>query len=194
MTMVLSPVGAGVVLATTPREAAAIRSGAAQVRTVDGTALRYPSQDLVQIESTRPFQPGQTHDLTRHVGKTLVDDLARLAREPQIRAAGAYDTIASAQLATNRTIANPANQGRIGTFLADAGTEKIALERVDVGQSVGASVLRTDADAGHAHLIPSSDATVVLIKDPSFPEGYRVLTSFPDTRAPQVDARGFTAA
>ena len=33
-------------------------------------------------------------------------------------------------------------------------------------------------------------ATVVLIKDATFPEGYRVLTTYPDTRPAEVDARG----
>jgi hypothetical protein len=29
-----------------------------------------------------------------------------------------------------------------------------------------------------------------LIKDRTFPEGYRVLTTYPDTRSAEVDARG----
>jgi hypothetical protein len=64
------------------------------------------------------------------------------------------------------------------------------LRRVDLGRPVGASTTRADVLAGHPRLIPGTTATVVLIKDPSFPEGYRVLTTYPDTRRPEVDERG----
>ena len=182
--------GSGVRLITTPAAAAAIRAGAHQIRTVDGTPLAYPSQNLAAIESTDPSEPGQTHALSRHVGQSLADDVDRLEHQPAIRAAGGYFDRASAQLATDRTIANPANQRAIGAFLSDPGRLKIALERVDVGRTVGASATRHDVDAGTPALIPGRTATVVLIKDPTFPEGYRILTTYPDTRAAEVDRAG----
>ena len=85
-----------------------------------------------------------------------------------------------------------ANQRAIGAFLADPGRLKTALARVDLGTTVGTSTTRADLDAGRPSLIPGRTATVVLIKDRSFPEGYRVLTTYPDTRPPEVDARGGT--
>jgi len=184
----------GVVLATGPQQAAAIAAGAHQVRTVDGRRLTYPSQDLTRIESAHPDEPGQTHALARHVGTTLADNVARLSAAPLLHAAGSYTSLADAQYATDETIANPENQREIGAFLADDGRLKFALARVDLGRSVGTSTLQRDVAAGHPTLIPGTTATVVIIKDPSFPEGYRVLTTYPELRPPEVDARGHRLA
>jgi len=180
----------GVVLETNARSAAAIAAGAHQVRVVDGRHLAYPSQDLAAIESAHPDDPGQTHALERHVGTTLADNVARLNASPLLHATGSYDSAAAAQFATDRTIANPANQRNIAAFLADPGRLKDVLERVGLGRTVGTTTLRSDLLAGAPALIPGTTATVVLIKDPSFPEGYRVLTTYPDTRPPDVDERG----
>ena len=187
-----SPTEAGgwIALKTSPRAEARIAAGLHQRCIVDGTTLDYPSQDLHAIESARPFQHGQTHSLTEHLGTDLAANVRRLEADPHIRAAGGYATEPLAQLATDRTIANPANQRAIGTFLADPGRLKIALERVDAGAVIGTTTTRADLDAGRPALIPGRTATVVLIKDASFPEGYRVLTTYPDTRPPEVDARG----
>ena len=182
--------GAWVRLKTTPPLAQRIAAGEDQVRRVDGRPLAYPSQDLPSIESTRPFERGQTHALSEHVGTTLATNVRRLEAQPRIRAAGGYMDEPSAQLATDRTIANPVNQRAIGAFLTDPGRLRLALRRVDLGRTVGTTTTRADLDAGHPALIPSRTATVVLIKDASFPEGYRVLTSYPDTRPAEVDVGG----
>jgi hypothetical protein len=179
-------------LKTTPAAAARIAAGLGQIRVVDGAVLAYPSQDLRAIESADPLEHGQTHALTEHVGTDLSANVHRLEAQPQIRAAGGYLDEPRAQAATDRTIANPANQRAIGAFLADPGRLKTALERVDLGATVGTTTTRADLDAGRPALIPGRTATVVLIKDRSFPEGYRVLTTYPDTRPPEVDARGGT--
>lgn len=182
--------GPSVALKTTPPAAARIAAGLHQVRSVDGTVLAYPSQDLRAIESAEPLEHGQTHGLTEHVGNDLAANVRRLEAQPQIRAAGGYVDEARAQFATDRTIANPANQRAIAAFLADPERLKTALERVDAGATVGTTTTRADLDAGRPSLIPGRTATVVLIKDGSFPEGYRILTTYPDTRPPEVDARG----
>lgn len=182
--------GRSVALKTSPQAAARIAAGLHQIRTVDGVPLAYPSQDLRAIESADPLGHGQTHGLSEHVGNDLAANVRRLEAQPQIRAAGGYADVACAQLATDRTIANPANQRAIGAFLADPERLKTALERVDLGRTVGSTTTRADLNAGRPQLVPGRTATVVLIKDASFPEGYRVLTSYPDTRPAEVDARG----
>jgi hypothetical protein len=182
--------GGGVALVTTGAAAAAIAAGQHQVRVVDGHTLAYPSQDLAKIESREPDRPGQTHAIERHVGTTLADNVARLTASPLLYAAGSYSSLADAQYATDETIANRANQAAIGVFLADPGRLKTALARVDLGRTVGTSTLQRDLAAGRPTLVPGSTATVVLIKDPTFPEGYRVLTTYPDTGRPEVDMRG----
>ena len=74
--------------------------------------------------------------------------------------------------------------------LEEAESLKTALERVDAGTTVGTTTTRADLDSGRPELIPGRTATVVLIKDTTFPEGYRILTTYPDTRPAEVDARG----
>jgi hypothetical protein len=185
-----APAGPWVALKTTAPAAARIAAGLHQIRLVDGVRLAYPSQDLPAIESADPLEHGQTHGLTEHVGNDLAANVRRLEAEPQIRAAGGYADEARAQLATDRTIANPANQHAIAAFLADPERLKTVLERVDAGATVGTTTTRADLDAGRPALIPGRTATVVLIKDASFPEGYRILTTYPDTRPPEVDTRG----
>ena len=182
--------GASIALRTTAGAAARIAAGLHQVRSVDGVRLAYPSQDLGAIESADPLEHGQTHGLTEHVGNDLAANVRRLEAQPQIRAAGGYTDRTAAQCATDRTVANPANQHAIAAFLADPGRLKTALARVDLGTTVGTTTTREDLDAGRPALIPSRTATVVLIKDATFPEGYRILTTYPDTRAAEVDARG----
>ena len=182
--------GPAVALKTTPAAAARIAAGLHQVRSVDGVTLAYPSQDLRAIESADPLEHGQTHSLTEHIGNDLAANVRRLEAQPQIRGAGGYTDEARAQLATDRTIANPANQRAIGSFLVDPERLKTALERVDAGTTIGTTTTRADLAAGRPALIPGRTATVVLIKDKTFPEGYRILTSYPDTRPPEVDARG----
>jgi hypothetical protein len=182
--------GASVALKTTAQAAARIAAGLHQIRTVDGAKLAYPSQDLGAIESADPLEHGQTHGLTEHVGNDLAANVRRLEAQPQIRAAGGYTDKTRAQFATDRTIANPANQRAIAAFLADPERLKTALARVDLGTTVGTTTTRGDLDAGRPVLIPGRTATVVLIKDATFPEGYRILTTYPDTRPSEVDARG----
>ncbi len=184
------PAGPAVALKPAPGEAPRIAAGLDQIGVVDGTALAYPSQDLRAIESAAPRQPGQTHALTEHVGNDLAVNVRRLESQPSIRAAGGYFDETTAQFATDHTIANPANQRAIGAFLADPGRLKFALRRVDVGTTIGTTTTRADLNAGHPALLPGRTATVVLIKDATFAEGYRVLTSYPDTRPPEVDAHG----
>jgi hypothetical protein len=182
--------GPSVALAASPAAQARIAAGLHQVRSVGGHVLAYPSQDLRAIESADPLRHGQTHALTEHVGQDLAANVHRLEAQPLIRAAGGYMDEPAAQRATDQTIANPANQRAIAAFLADPGRLKTALARVDLGATVGTTTTRAELNAGHPALDPARTATVVLIKDRTFPEGYRVLTSYPDTRPPEVDARG----
>jgi hypothetical protein len=183
--------GPGNLLLTTPQLAAQIARGEHQIDDVAGKHLDFPSQDIKLIESTSPQKPGQTHIVAKHLGTNLEDNVARLQREPKIHAAGGFIDEPSAQFAIDDTIANPANQKALQRFLDDASVEKQALFRVDLGRVVGESTLRKDLDAGHPALVPTTTATVVVIKDPSFPEGYRVLTSYPEAVRPaEVDSLG----
>ncbi len=183
--------GGPTVLNTTPDLAAAIHRGEHQIHVVDGVTIAQPSQDLRLIESARPFDHGQTHVGAKHIAPSLEDDVARLNREPHIPAAGGFVDESAAQYAVDHTIANPANQRFIGEFLADPTRYKDVLHRVDLGRTIGNDVLRSDLRAGDPQLRAAATATVVIIKDPSFPEQYRVLTAYPQARrGAEVDAGG----
>ena len=183
--------GDGTRLITTPEIAAKIAHGEHQIDEVGGSHLDYPSQDINLIESTSPNRGGQTHIEAKHLNTNLQANIERLQHEPHNTASGSFDSAESAQFAIDVTIANPANQRRIAAFLEDPLIPKTDLRRVDLGRTIGTSTLRSDLDAGRPSLIPSRTANVIIIKDPSFPEGYRVLTSYPAAaRGPQVDQLG----
>ena len=183
--------GDGTRLITTPETAAKIAHGEHQIDIVGGRHIDYPSQDIKLIESTSPNRGGQTHIEAKHLNTNLQANIERLQNEPHISASGSFDSAESAQFAIDRTIANPANQRRIAAFLENPLIPKTDLRRVDLGRTIGTSTLRSDLDAGRPSLLPSRTANVIIIKDPSFPEGYRVLTSYPAAaHGPQVDQFG----
>ncbi len=184
-------VGDGKRLITTPELAAKIARGEHQIDEVAGKHIDFPSQNINLIESTSPHARGQTHIQAKHLGTDLQGNIERLRSEPHISAAGSYESSESAQFAIDATIANPVNQSRIAAFLENPLIPVTDLRRVDLGRTIGTSTLRRDLDAGRPSLIPSRTANVVIIKDPSFPEGYRVLTSYPvAVQRPQVDQFG----
>lgn len=183
--------GQGQTLITTPELSAKIARGEHQISEVQGRHIDYPSQDIRLIESTSPKVHGQTHIAAKHLGTDLAANIKRLVAEPHIRAAGSFTDESSAQFAIDVTIANAANQRLIEAFLNDASNSKTILKRVDLGRTVGSSTTRADLDAGKPTLYPARTANVVIIKDDSFPEGYRILTSYPVVEAKaQVDALG----
>jgi len=93
------------------------------------------------------------------------------------RLANRLDRLARRQV--DATIAKPSNQAKIHDWLAN-GAKKTLVLTSDLGHEIGYGVRRTDVLAGVSNKIPSNIANVVFKADPSFPEGYKILTAFPE--------------
>ena len=109
------------------------------------------------------------HTIARHVGKTDAQLAARLAAEPHISKASTFIDRATAESAIAQTI--EANQAAITTWL---GGSSNVLRITHSVPGAGRVLVR-----GAAAAIDVDNVRVVLVRDPSLPTGYRILTAFP---------------
>ena len=111
------------------------------------------------------------HLLERHVGKTPEDLSARLASDKDIDAASSFTDKATAEKAVAETIET--NQAKIDSWLASGAKRPLAISQT-MDEPVGISMPR-----GAPAASPTSSVRVILVRDASFPDGYRILTGFP---------------
>ena len=97
---------------------------------------------------------------------------ARLAKEPKIDAASSFTDKATAEKAVAETI--DANKPKIADWLASDAKGKIDISQ-KMTEPIGISVLRDAPIASHA-----SSVRVILVRDAAFPDGYRILTGYPE--------------
>ena len=113
------------------------------------------------------------HTIERHVGKSANWLRNRLETDPSLR-----DTDYASSF-RNETIANRAQGRFVKRFKLEVesriknGEGKLAID-FDMGEIVGNVVER-----GKAGEILTSKVRVVIVKDASVPEGWRILSSFP---------------
>ena len=175
----------------------AIAKGEHTIAKVDGKTLAHPSQDLVKIEALEQ-KLGEPHTNVVHVAKNDSYLEARL-QEPLRRSDGSvvidhktgnprHRPVAStftdgrtAQEAVNNVIADPMNQRKIGDWLASGARNALPL-RGNFGKVVGSGIRRTDLLAGKPQHFATSEIKVVLKADENFPEGYKILTTYPDVK------------
>jgi hypothetical protein len=115
------------------------------------------------------------HLLEKHVGKTPEELAARLAKEPKIDAASSFTDKATAEKAVAETI--DANKAKIADWLASDAKGKIDISQ-KMTEPIGISVLRDAPIASPAS--PASSVRVILVRDAAFPDGYRILTGYPE--------------
>lgn len=109
-----------------------------------------------------------SHTLARHVGKSADDLTGRLDAHPNLSFASSFDDVASAERIVGRALDN--NAGAIRDWLAGA-LPKLRIDDVTNGVT-GVSVSQAGA-------LSVSGVRVVLVRDAASPDGYRILTSFP---------------
>ncbi|MFH8934677.1 RNase A-like domain-containing protein [Streptomyces griseosporeus] len=117
------------------------------------------------------------HTLTKHVEVTTRDLRARLRAEPRLKSASRYIDEESAQRFTDAVLLK--RQKQVEAWLnSPKQSPKEAFVVKDLGEDTGLSLSRYNFRNG---LPPEwvKGATVVLVRDPSAPLGYRVLTSYP---------------
>ena len=114
------------------------------------------------------------HTLRKHVGRSDNDLRDRLRRESNISAASTYTDRRAAEDFIGECLAE--QQGRVMQWTNGERHPNLVLDCTgDPAWPIGRSLRR-----GSSQVEPCSNATLVLKFDP--PEGYYVLTSYPDCR------------
>ncbi|MFJ7798550.1 RNase A-like domain-containing protein [Pseudomonas sp. NPDC096950] len=111
------------------------------------------------------------HLIAKHVGRTDAQLLQRLADEPNIPAASTFLDRATAEATVAKALAD--NKQRIDKFLRRSKGKTMITHQFP--QPVGVSVPN-----GHTSSLPASKVLLILIKEPRLPEGYFLLTGFPE--------------
>lgn len=126
-----------------------------------------PVRDLSQDEATGG------HILRKHVGQTDAELLERLERERRISGASTYTDRSAAEHAVGAAIAD--SQSRIQRWLDRSGGHPNLVLDYDSPAPIGRTINRGESQAH-----PCSHAVVVLRY--GGPNGYYVLTSYPECR------------
>ena len=110
------------------------------------------------------------HLLLKHVGQTESQLMNRLAAEPKITGSSSFYDRATAEGAVSNLL--DAKHAEIGQWLSGS-TNRLRLDHT-FSEPVGISVSR-----GASGAIDVSSSRVILVRDPSFSTGYRILTGYP---------------
>ncbi|MBX3475950.1 MAG: hypothetical protein KF754_16390 [Planctomycetes bacterium] len=113
------------------------------------------------------------HTIAKHVGKTEAELRSRLAAEPRIPRASSFDDLAAADSAVADAMA--LKKVEIDLWLKGTDPKYSPSCPVDVGRQVGTSI-------APGPTVPErlSGVTFVLVRDASMPNGYRILTAYPN--------------
>lgn len=110
------------------------------------------------------------HLIERHVGKTETELLSRVSTG-NVKTASTFTDRATAEAVTSKVI--DSNQLKIKDYLS--GTQKQYLElEYHSSTPIGISVSR-----GSTSVTPATNARVIIGRDPSMPDGYRIITGYP---------------
>jgi filamentous hemagglutinin len=110
------------------------------------------------------------HLIDRHVGKTEAELFDRVSTG-NTKTASTFTDRATAEAVTSKAI--DSNQSKIQSYLS--GSQKGYLE-LDYQSSaaIGISVTR-----GSRNVVPTTNARIIIGRDPSMPDGYKIITGYP---------------
>jgi hypothetical protein len=135
-------------------------------------AVEAPFSMIVPGGGLQAHETAGGHLILKHVGQTEQSLMTRLANEPKISGSSSYYDRAMAENAVSQAL--DANQSAISTWLnGSAGRLRIDYTLPD---PVGISVSR-----GATSAIDVNSTRTILVRDPSMPTGYKILTGFPTT-------------
>ncbi|GAB6986309.1 RNase A-like domain-containing protein [Nocardioides pyridinolyticus] len=159
---------------------AALRESRAYLARLSAARTERGSANLASYFSRRRWEPGwldaheagrRGHTIRDHVGKSAEEMADRLARKPSLTRTSTFPDKATAERAAEAVF--KANARQIRAWLA-SGTGKEDFV-ANVGEDVGYVLVR-----GASERVTAQHARIVLIRDDSMPEGWRLLTSFPE--------------
>jgi hypothetical protein len=132
--------------------------------------LDAPFSPIVEGGGLQIHENAGGHLLEKHVGQSEQALLDRLVVEPKITGSSSFYDRATAESAMLQTL--EANQTTISDWLnGSAGRLRLDYSLPD---PVGISVSR-----GATGAVDVGSVRVILVRDPSMPTGYRILTGFP---------------
>ncbi|CNF29584.1 Uncharacterised protein [Yersinia rohdei] len=110
------------------------------------------------------------HLIARHVGQNDAQLATRLLNDPKVRVASTFSDRAVAESAISNAIG--ANQSAIGSFMKSNSNQIVI--KYSSPTVIGSSMTR-----GSTSSQPVSNVSVVIRKDPTMPDGYRIHTGYP---------------
>ncbi|WOY04382.1 hemagglutinin repeat-containing protein [Dickeya fangzhongdai] len=146
---------------------------------VAGGISKATSKESVTTGQNSPIVPGGGlaaheaaggHLIARHVGQSDEQLATRLANDPKVRVASTFSDRAVAESAISNAIG--ANQSAIGSFMKSNNNQVVI--KYSSPTVIGSSMTR-----GSTSSQPVSNVTVVIRKDPTMPDGYRIHTGYP---------------
>jgi len=116
------------------------------------------------------------HTIEKHVGKTNKGLRDRLKNEEKIPAASTYESFTEAETYMNKVA--KARKPEIEKWLKSGKDKTKEFTFEFPGEKIGRRLTQAEREKGtEPH--PSNKATIVIKRDPSAPDGYIVITSFP---------------
>ena len=112
-----------------------------------------------------------SHTLEKHMGKTDQQLWQRLRKDPKITGSSSFPSIHDAELFTETVLA--ARETEIAAWMVKGPTLPQGFQ-LELGQVVGRGLRR-----GESEVHDMTAVKVFLLPDARFPEGYRILTSYP---------------
>ncbi len=110
------------------------------------------------------------HLIARHVGQSDAELATRLSNDPKVRVASTFTDRTVAESAISSAMS--ANRSAIDLFMK-GNTNQIVIKHSSPAV-IGSSMTR-----GSTSSQPVSNVTVVIRKDPTMPDGYRIHTGYP---------------
>jgi hypothetical protein len=162
------------------------RGGGTEVRSYDEIlSSQYTTHKMSElVPNTRPNlvkqESGGTliyhenfggHPVSKHVGRTDTQLIDRFVTEPHIPSSSSFTNMEIADQAVGQVLST--NRSKIRTWLSDSDRQLPLSGSLDF--EVGRKVLY-----GSTSVQTSTDAFVLLRRDPLMPSGYRVHTAYPD--------------
>lgn len=157
-----------IAIGTTAAGIASLRNTGAN----SAAAVQPPFSKIVPGGGLQTHEAAGGHLILKHVGQTEQSLTTRLANEPRISGSSSYYDRGIAENAVSQAL--DANQTAISTWL-NGSAGRLRIDHT-LPNPVGISVSR-----GATSAIDVNSTRTILVRDPSMPTGYKILTGFPTT-------------
>ncbi|NWA32629.1 RHS domain-containing protein, partial [Pseudomonas sp. C6002] len=130
-----------------------------------------PYSEIVPGGGLAAHEAAGGHLMQKHIGRTDQQLATRLKNEPHVPTASTFPDRATAESAISSVIAS--NKTKINSFVK--GKDKKIVITQKSPQPVGTSLKR-----GAKKTVPGREIYLILFKDKSMPNGYRIQTGYPN--------------